>query len=97
MAAVRACDHVARSQRRDRPDGAALLTDARMQRAVYQTEFFHLEHGFFKGADHVQVIVHAQQLGLADVVPVLRCRSDFNPGRLVFEFGDGWHGLALVD
>ena len=82
VAAVRAVDRVGAGQRERRADGAALLADARVRRAVDQPGRGELEHVLLERPDQHQLAEHrGEQLGVGGVPVVLGRRRAPPRGR----------------
>ena len=67
---VRAVDPVGGTQPDHRADSAALLTDARMRRAVDQALGGEVEHRLLKGSDQVQLGQHRDEDARVGRLPV---------------------------
>jgi len=77
--AVRAVDGVARAQRHDRSDRAALLPDGRVGGAVHEALAGEVEHALLECADEVQLAEHRGQERRIGLLPVGCGRGELDP------------------
>ena len=95
VTAVRSVDTVGRTQRDNRSDRAAFLTDARMRGTVHESLTGELEDRLFERSDQVELTQDCAEQGRISGLPVLGCRLEIDPWNVWGEWRCRGHAFTV--